>query len=52
MNILYIDRDNKVSDNYMYQYYGDLYRELKKKANVMLFQNDVSNFNIFCIVVS
>jgi len=45
MNILYIDRDNKVSDNYMYQYYGDLYRELKKKANVMLFQNDVSNFN-------
>tara|TARA_R100000008_G_scaffold48895_1_gene29103 strand:- start:12484 stop:13440 length:957 start_codon:yes stop_codon:yes gene_type:complete len=45
MNILYIDYGNKVSDNHMYQYYGDLYRELKKKANVILFQKPIKNFN-------
>lgn len=44
MNILYIDHGNQVSDHHMYQYYGDLYRELKKKANVMLYQNSVRNF--------
>jgi spore maturation protein CgeB len=56
MNILYIDHGNVVSDGHMYQYYGDLYRELKKKANVILFQNSVKNFkninnsNIDCVI--
>jgi len=56
VNILYIDHGNTVADNYMYQYYGDLYRELKKKATVHLFQDRVHNFetikesNIDCII--
>lgn len=45
MKILYIDYGNKVSDDHMYQYYGDLYRQLKKKAEVILFQNQIKNFN-------
>jgi hypothetical protein len=45
MKILYIDYGNKVSDDHMYQYYGDLYRQLKNKAEVVLFQNQIKNFN-------
>lgn len=43
MNILYVDYGNTVSKNYMYQYYGDLYRELEKKANVFLYQGVLNN---------
>ena len=56
MNILYVDHGSKVSDNYTYQYYGDLYRELKKKANVHLFQDIIRNAekidssNIDCVI--
>ncbi len=56
MNILYIDSGNHVADNYMYQYYGDLFRELKKKANVMLYTSPVKSFkaisdsNVDCII--
>ena len=34
MNVLYIDYGNVVDDNHMYQYYGDLFRELKALARV------------------
>jgi hypothetical protein len=44
MKILYIDHGNVVRDNYMYQYYGDLYRELKKVADVHLYEKPVRNF--------
>ena len=56
MNILYVDYGNTVSDNYMYQYYGDLYRELKKKTNIILFQGIIKNAeiledsNIDCVI--
>ena len=32
MKILYIDYGNVVADTHLYQYYGDLYRELKHDA--------------------
>lgn len=38
MKILYVDYGNVVADNYTYQYYGDLYRELKELAEVTLVQ--------------
>tara|TARA_R110001592_G_scaffold52604_1_gene161064 strand:+ start:10709 stop:11641 length:933 start_codon:yes stop_codon:yes gene_type:complete len=41
MNILYIDHGGYTSDNHMYQYYGDLLRQLKTMANVFLFEGDV-----------
>ena len=57
MNILYVDHGNVTSDHYMYQYYGDLYRELRKKANVFLYQNrplnnvrKISDSKIDCII--
>ena len=57
MNILYVDHGNVTSDHYMYQYYGDLYRELKKKANVYLYQNrplnnvhKISSSKIDCVI--
>ncbi len=57
MNILYIDHGNVTSDHYMYQYYGDLYRELKKKSAVYLYQNrplsnvrKISESKIDCII--
>tara|TARA_R100000995_G_scaffold82318_1_gene56076 strand:+ start:1542 stop:2531 length:990 start_codon:yes stop_codon:yes gene_type:complete len=34
VNIIYVDAENKVSDDYMYQYYGDLLRELATNENV------------------
>ena len=43
MNILYIDSGNRLSENYTYRYYGDLYRELCKLCNVDLFQGIPNN---------
>ena len=43
MNILYIDAGNVVRDSHMYQYYGDLFRELEQLANVTLYQGPVTN---------
>tara|TARA_Y100001973_G_C5189110_1_gene329735 strand:+ start:306 stop:1256 length:951 start_codon:yes stop_codon:yes gene_type:complete len=37
MNILYIDAPGRLNDSYMYQYYGDLYRELKQLCNVYVY---------------
>ena len=45
MNILYIDHGSAVSDSNMYQYYGDLYRELKELENVHLFEGRLGNIN-------
>lgn len=39
MKILYIDYGNVTDDNYMYQYYGDLLRELKALAHVYFVQS-------------
>lgn len=56
MNILYVDYGNVVSQHHMYQYYGDLYRELVKKATVHLYQGpfqsakEIDNSNIDCII--
>ena len=41
MNILYIDHGGRVADSYIYQYYGDLYRELKEISNVHLYEGQV-----------
>ena len=43
MNLLYIDYGGVVSDTYMYQYYGDLYRELRKLVKVYLYQEPISD---------
>ena len=43
MNILYIDYGNTVSEHNMYQYYGDLYRELSKNNKVFLHQGPINN---------
>ena len=45
MKILYIDYGNVVSDNHTYQYYGDLYRELKLLSKIYLLQGVPSNIN-------
>ena len=45
MNILYIDFGNVVADDNMYQYYGDLFRELKLLAKVYLLQGIPANIN-------
>ena len=45
MKILYIDYGNVVSDDHTYQYYGDLFRELKLLAQVYLLQGAPSNIN-------
>jgi len=56
VNILFIDYGNTVSKNYMYQYYGDLYRELKKDNTVFLYQGplrnteNISNSKIDCVI--
>lgn len=39
MKILYIDYGNVTDDNYMYQYYGDLLRELKHISQVYFMQS-------------
>jgi len=43
MKILYIDHGNTVSDGYMYQYYGDVFRELKKENKIHLYQGAVKS---------
>jgi len=45
MKILYIDHGGVVSDSHMYQYYGDLYRELKSLAQVILYEGPVDDIN-------
>ena len=56
MNILYIDHGNTTDKNYMYQYYGDLYRELLKVANVYVYQGaftsaeQITSSKIDCVV--
>lgn len=43
MNILYIDSGGMISDSHQYQYYGDLYRELRELATVLVYQGPVPN---------
>ena len=45
MKILYIDYGGVVHDEHMYQYYGDLFRELKELADVYLFEGFVPDIN-------
>ena len=45
MKILYIDYGNVVSDDHTYQYYGDVFRELKLLAQVYLLQGVPTNIN-------
>ena len=45
MNILYLDDLSRLSDTYMYQYYGDLYRELKSMSNVYLCGDRLTDIN-------
>ncbi len=45
MNILYIDQGGVVSDSYMYQYYGDLFRELRELTNLYLFEGSIQDMN-------
>jgi len=47
MNILYIDNGGVISDTHMYQYYGDLYRELRELENVHVYEGDIHNINQF-----
>ena len=46
MNILYIDHGGVISDSYMYQYYGDLFRELKELSNVYVCEGQVPDINM------
>jgi len=46
MNILYIDEKNRLQENYMYRYYGDLYRELSKNHNVMVFEKRLKDYSV------
>ena len=45
MNILYIDEKYRLTEDYMYPYYGGLYRELCRLENVYLFEGLVDNIN-------
>jgi len=45
VKILYIDFGNVVNDNHIYQYYGDLFRELRLLAQIYLFQGVPTNIN-------
>ena len=45
MKILYIDYGDAVSDNHIYQYYGDLYRELRLLTQIYLLQGVPANIN-------
>jgi len=46
MNILYVDYGNVVDDNYMYQYYGDLFRELKEQSKIFLLQGVFEDIDV------
>jgi len=52
MRILYIDYGNVTDDNHIYQYYGDLYRELKELAQVTLVQGVPSDIKELLINLS
>ena len=41
--LLYIDAGQRLEDSYTYRYYGDLYRELTKLAQIYLYEGKVSN---------
>ena len=45
MNILYVDANGTISDNYMYKYYGDLYRELRQLSSVYVYQGNPGNWS-------
>lgn len=45
MKILYIDVGNRIAENYIYRYYGDLYRELCKKAEVDVYDGIPTDIN-------
>lgn len=44
MNILYVDANGTISDNYMYKYYGDLFRELKELSSIYVYQGNPSSW--------
>ncbi len=44
-NILYVDGGGTISDNYMYKYYGDLFRELREISNVYVYQGNPGNWS-------
>lgn len=46
MKILYIDVGNRIAENYTYRYYGDLYRELCKKAQVDVYDRIPTDINL------
>ena len=45
MKILYIDFGNVLADNHIYQYYGDLFRELRLLSQVYVLQGVPTNIN-------
>lgn len=45
MNILYVDANGTVSDNYMYKYYGDLFRELRELSSIYVYQGNPGNWS-------
>ena len=45
MKILYIDYGNVLHDDYMYQYYGDLFRELQQLSQIYVYQGPINNIN-------
>ena len=47
MNILYVDQKYRLDENYMYPYYGAVYRELCQLENVYLHEGTISNINHF-----
>ena len=47
MRILYIDGGQVLHENYMYPYYGGVYRELLNFASVTTYQGFVGNINSF-----
>ena len=38
--VLYVDHGDRVADNYMYMYYGDMFRELREATDVTLYQGN------------
>jgi len=47
VNVLYIDANGTTSDSYMYRYYGDLLREIKKTENVYLVEGIIQDMSDF-----
>ena len=45
MKILYIDYGNVIHDGHMYQYYGDLFRELRELSQIHVYQGVINNIS-------